>query len=220
MEIKRDNNKGDLARIEGLGDLTVTPSAERAYRRSSVREATGADLDRCFQIEQALREDRPDAVSQGFLLSGGDTREKYDQFVKKGCFFVAEVLDTIVGFVFVLPPESERLKQLLAGRDNFKMSQAGLFDKPNFAWLAKVAVDPSYMRAGIASSLFRALLTEHNDWNFMTTTVRAPLRNLPSEMLHFKFGFRPVGELPMGDRGQFKNVVCTVHFREAMQELP
>ena len=195
------------------GLVTTELKMGTRFSPDMVRQATLADMDQCYALEQSVREDRPMAEGQGFLLSGGDPRERYDEFQGYGAFHVIDVGDRVAAFVFALPPDSPRMQQLLGVKHKFQMTEDGIFERPNLAWLAKVAVQPELMRQGVARALYTHLFASHPDWNFLTTTVFEPLRNLPSELLHESFGFRQVGLLPMGDRGTLKGVVCKVHFR-------
>ena len=195
-----------------------TKKAEKlvSYYSDRVRRAVPEDIPAVLSLEKQLSEDRPGASAQGFLLSGGgDTPEKYAEFVKDGPFYVVEDAGHLVGFVFALNPAGSRMLGLKKSRDKFTLKDPNIFDAPNLSWLAKVGVVPELMGRGVAAALYSALLADHANYNFITTTVREPLRNVPSEKLQEKFGFEAVGTLPLGDRGAFKNVLCTVYYRQA-----
>jgi GNAT superfamily N-acetyltransferase len=179
-----------------------------------VRLAMADDLDACIEIEEMLREDRAAAATQGFLLSEGDNRESYTDFLGYGSFFVAVVGGEVAGFAFALPPKSSRMEKIRAGQTRFHLhDEKRVFGYDTLAWMAKVGVKPQFMRRGIASALYRAILENHSNWHFLTTTVLEPLRNLASERLHKKFGFKRIGELALGDRGALKSVKCSVWYR-------
>lgn len=180
-----------------------------------VRLATINDLDRCFEIEKSLREDRSTAALNGFLLSGGDSRERYDEFLSNGPFYVFEVESSVVGFVFALSPSSPRMQNIKQHPEKLTITDKSILADANLAWLAKVGVAEEMMGRGIATALYQVLLREHRDWSFITTTVAAPICNLPSEKLHERFGFNPIGKMKLGDRGAFKDVICTVQYRKA-----
>ena len=197
-------------------DLLVLVQSERPILLPRRLEE---DLQSCIDLEALLNEANPKAAERGFLLTSTDGFEQYREFLSYGEFYVAKVNNELVAFLFALPPECERMQRLLGMKDFFQLkTQEDVFEKPNLAWLAKVGVSPEYMRRGIASELYETLLREHPDWNYLTTTVREPVRNIPSEILQKKFGFTQIGDLPLGDRGSFQDVICSVHFRPAVRE--
>lgn len=204
-------------RVESSGILPKDSSRYAAL----IREAQVSDLARVLALEERLRENRPEAAAQGFLLSGGDTPEIYKNYVRPGCFFVVEEGEgaekVIIASLFVLHPESDRMAGLKKSAAKFQLIEAAkdVFDTPNLSWIAKIAVAPEHMGRGIATALYQRLLTEHSDWTFITTTVREPIQNKPSFELHRRFGFDQIGSLPMGNRGSFQNVLCDVHLRAA-----
>lgn len=128
---------------------------------------------------------------------------------------VAKANGNVIGFIFALPPDSDQMIKLLQMKERFQLDPGhkAVFDLKPLAWLAKVGIEPAYMGMGIASSLYRTLLEQYPEWNLLTTTVKEPVENIPSANLQQKFGFVPVGLLPLGDRGSFESVLCQVHFR-------
>ena len=179
-----------------------------------VRPAVEGDISSVISIEGQLREDRPTAEDEGFLLSGGDTPESYAEFVSYRSFYVAVAKEDVVGFAFALPPGSTRLARLKAIKEKFRLEkEKDVFDRPEVAWMAKIGVAPAFMRQGIGGRLYLSVLTPHPEWHTVTTTVFSPLRNLPSEQFHEKLGFEPIGNLPLGNRGTLSNVSCRVHYR-------
>jgi len=192
-----------------------TDNPSGATQRPLIRAAEIRDLPQCLAIEESLREDRPEAAFNGFLLSGGgDTPQTYEEFVSYGAFLVATVSDSIVGFAFALPPDSPRMQRLRAAEQRFSLHrEQDVFRTGELAWLAKVGIREDFMRRGIATALYQALFHLHPHWHFLTTTVREPLRNAPSERLHDGLGFACIGELPLGNRGVLQNIVCKVYYR-------
>ena len=181
----------------------------------TIHIATDADIEGCIALEQMLSEDNPGAHAHGFLLSGGDSHDRYREFAAYGAFYTAKVGDELAGFVFALPPGSPRMEQMRAGRARFDIEDSSVWELTDLAYLAKVGVNPCAMRQGIASSLYNRLFADNPSWHFMTTTVFSPLRNYASERLQERFGFRVIGSVALGDRGALKDVVCKVHLREA-----
>ena len=191
------------------------PSKEFASKNDLVRVATTSDLDQVFDLEERLRETRPQAIAEGFLLSGGDAREKYDQFLSYGSFYVLPASNgRISGFIFALPPQCDRMQAILQSKDKYQIDSS-IWDLANLSWLAKVGVEPAMMGRGVATALYTHLLTKHAEWNFLTTTVFKPVRNEPSERLQARFGFEVVGTVDLGNRGALTDVQCLVHLRQA-----
>lgn len=195
---------------------TVTGSLPQ-LPRIGLTKATEADLETCMSLEKLLNEEHPNAPQQGFLLTSSDGIDQYRAFSSYDEFYVARAEGKVVAFLFALPPESARMQQLIGIQDRFELDRdVDIFQRANLAWLAKVAVEPQFMGMGIASQLYQHFLEQHDDWNILTTTVREPLRNIPSEKLQAKFGFSAIGSLPLGARGAFDDVICSVHLRPAV----
>ena len=177
-----------------------------------IRPATTRDLDACFALDCSLNEGRPEAESQGFLISG-DQRASYDVYQSLGCFYVAEDADQIIGFAFALPPESPHFGAIQEQKAGFEMDQPEVWDAPNLGWLGKIAVRPDWMRKGVGKALYEQIFSEHPSWSFLTMNVSRPVTNTPSKTFHEALGFADVGKAPLGDRGTFRNVMCQVYFR-------
>ncbi len=180
-----------------------------------VRQAADGDVSACLTLEDSLREDRPASPKNGFLLSGGgESESSYREYVSYGSFFVATSGEDLVGFAFALPPGSPRMNRIKASKDRFVLRQKqDVFEIGDLAWMAKVGVREEVMRSGIGTALYGAIFQSHPNWHFLTTTVRAPVRNVPSERFHEGCGFICIGELPLGNRGAFRDVVCNIYYR-------
>jgi ribosomal protein S18 acetylase RimI-like enzyme len=178
-----------------------------------IRRATEADIPAVLAIEDQLYEDRAEAEAEGFLLSGGNDRSQYEEFISYGAFYIATHNASLVGFAFALPPGTPRLERLREMKDRFELqNKSEIFQDKQFAWMAKIGILPRFMRQGIGYRLYYEILQSYPKWHVLTTTVEAPMRNIPSERLHEKFGFRRIGRLVLGDRGTLQNVICGVHY--------
>jgi predicted GNAT superfamily acetyltransferase len=82
--------------------------------------------------------------------------------------------------------------------------------------MGKVAVQPDWMRRGVATKLYEQIFRDHPDWSFLTMCVSAPMPNIAGRTFHSACGFEPVGEGLLGDRGGLKNVKADVLFRRAV----
>jgi GNAT superfamily N-acetyltransferase len=179
----------------------------------SIRPAIEKEIEWCLNLERRLNESRPQAKHEGFLLSSGESLSDYLGYHRLGSFLVAEKEGALIGFLFALPPKSERIVRLSKMKDKFTLMHGygDVFERAPVAWLAKVGIAPEWMRNGVASSLYEKLFSTRPDWNFLTTTVESPEINLPSLRLQEKFGFKKIGMLALGSRGAFKDIVCAVH---------
>lgn len=196
---------------ETFGDR---PEFKSLLQIVTIRAAQEADLRKVNYLESLLYENKPDAPKRGFLLSGGRGLRGFEELLGSPSFLVAQKGERILGFALALPPGHARITGMLAS-DGLKLkkglTQASL--EP-LAWIGKIGVHPDFMGQGIATVFYDALLRQFQEFNVLALTTYSPMRNLPSEALHKKFGFKPAGYFHIGDRGTLQDVVCRIHLRE------
>lgn len=174
------------------------------------------ELKQCFQLEQTLTPDAPEAERQGFFLPGVQF-ETYQNLFSSGYIRVIVENASVHSFILVAPPSHAIVHRLLNERQKL------LWFDPDYPaqvgasayWIAKIATTPSARRRGHAAALYRQCFTAFSHVSALTATAVSPKRNHASEDFHRALGFRPVGLFLSGHRPDFGEVVNLVWERRA-----
>lgn len=192
-------------------DQFATMRTKTSNVTSGVVDPSAEEVRACFEIERSFNPRIPEPDKKGFFLEG-ITLNEYVGFSTDAHFRVMRIAGCLAGFIIALPPSHPRLENLKQS-PAFELDDVKVLQDPKLVWIAKVATQYEFRRQGIAASLYQNLIDSYSDSAMITTTVGAPIVNQPSEAFHQSQGFRKIGIMPLGDRGELKGCICNVYYR-------
>jgi len=157
-----------------------------------IRPAKPRELSQCVALNNRCVLGASADANTGFLLSHLSI-EELAAFSNDGVLRVAVLEEKVVGFILAFKRESKFFTSLMSLMESVEWLDSSIPSISKLMYVYKKAVEPSFRRRGIASSLYKALMSEFSEFGLLGTTVEKPVSNEPSKLFRERHQYRRVG---------------------------
>jgi ribosomal protein S18 acetylase RimI-like enzyme len=181
----------------------------------NIRPAEPRELALCVALNnRCILGESADTIT-GFLLSPLSI-EELAAFSNDGVLRVAVLEGDVVGFILAFKRESKFFTNLLSLMANVEWVDPSIPSISKLMYVYKKAVEPSFRRRGIASCMYKALISEFSEFGLLGATVEKPVSNEPSRLFRERHQYRRVGTFHAAEFEGIQGYQSGIYFKSSV----
>lgn len=180
-----------------------------------IRPAEPRDFARCVALNTRCILGKSADTNSGFLLSHLSI-EELATLSNDGILRVAVVDGNVVGFILAFKRGSVFFTSLLSLMEGVEWDDPSIPSITKLIYVYKNAVEPSFRRRGIATSLYKALIREFHEFGLLSTTVEKPVLNEPSKLFLELHEYRRVGTFQAAEFEGIQGYQSGIYFKGSL----